>query len=90
MLEWLYYYTIFAMSGALVTWWSIFRPALYLLCKEECEHPILQSKFLASIVWLGIATIVMPMLTLPLLNNKVRIAFIFNLTKGFMKRERSH
>lgn len=88
MLEWLYYYTIFALSGSLVSWWSIFRPSLYLLCKKDNSHPILESKFLASIVWMGVAFICIPMLTVPLLNKKIRIAFIFNLTQGFQKRER--
>ncbi len=85
MLEWLYYYTIFALSGAIVSWWSIFMPALYLLCKEDCHHAMLRSKFLSSIVWIAIAFVAIPMIAIPLLSRKTRIAFIHNLTLGFLK-----
>lgn len=88
MLDWLYYYTIFALSGSIVSWWSLFRPSLVLLCKEESKHPLLQNKVLSSLVWLGIAFICIPMLTIPLLNRKIRRLFIINLTQGFMKREK--
>ena len=90
MLDSLYYYMIFATSGALVSWWSIFRPALYLLCEEECDHPVLRSKFLASVVWLGIAVIVIPVLVVPLLHTNSRVAFIFNLTHGFLRGSEEH
>jgi hypothetical protein len=82
------YYSTFAVSGALVTWWCIFRPSLNLLGYEtEGMHPILQSKFLSGIVWIGLATIAIPILIFPILSDKLRLNFIISLTQGFLHKK---
>jgi len=50
-MEWFYYYTTFAISGALVTWWAIFRPSVQLLAHAtEGKHPMLRNQILSGLV----------------------------------------
>jgi|2_EtaG_2_1085320.scaffolds.fasta_scaffold00360_24 hypothetical protein len=86
-MDWLYYYTTFALSGALLTWWVIFRPSIQLLAYEtEGKHPMLNNQILSGVVWISLATAVIPILVYPILNDKVRINFIIGLTQGFLNR----
>ena len=45
-----------------------------------CKH-----SWLGSLIWIGMASIFMPLLILPLLNEEVKVSFIYNLTQGFLK-----
>jgi hypothetical protein len=84
-MEWFYYYTTFAVSGAMVTWWAIFRPSIQLLAYEtKGDHPMLRNQILSGLVWVSLATIAIPTLILPILNDKVRLNFIVSLTQGFL------
>jgi hypothetical protein len=84
---WIQHYIVFAVSGALVAWWSIFLPSLHLLCAEtEGDHPVLRSQFLSGVIWVALAILVVPILVMPLLNEKSRISFIISLTQGFLRR----
>jgi len=84
-MEWLYYYITFAVSGALVTWWAIFRPSLRLVAYEtKGKHPMLHNQILSGIVWVTLATIAIPALILPILHDKIRLNFIVSLTRGFL------
>ncbi len=83
-MEWFYYYTTFAISGALVTWWTIFKPSIQLLAHEtEGDHPMLHNQILSGLVWITLATLAIPALIYPILHDKVRINFIVSLTRGF-------
>ena len=85
MIEWFYYYTTFAISGALVTWWVIFRHSLTLLAHEtKGEHPMLRNQILSGLVWVTLATSAIPALIYPILHDKVRVNFIISLTQGFL------
>ena len=84
-MEWFYYYTTFAISGALVTWWTIFRPSVQLLALEtKGEPPMLRNQILSGLVWTTLATLAIPALIYPILHDKVRINFIVSLTQGFL------
>ena len=84
-MEWFYYYTTFAISGALVTWWTIFRPSIQLLAYEtKGEHPMLRNQILSGLVWITLATLAIPALIQPILHDRVRKNFIVNLTQGFL------
>ena len=84
-MEWFYYYTTFAISGALVTWWTIFSPSVQLLALEtKGEHPMLRNQILSGLVWTTLATLAIPALIYPILHDKVRINFIVSLTQGFL------
>jgi hypothetical protein len=84
---WLIYYISFALSGAMLAWSRIFRPSLILLCHEtEGDHPVLRSQVISGIVWFGLATIVTPVLILPLLSERSRVTFIVSLTQGFLHK----
>ena len=86
-MEWFYYYTTFAISGALVTWWAIFRPSVQLLAHAtEGKHPMLRNQILSGLVWTSLATVALPALIYPILNDKVRKNFIVSLTQGFLHR----
>ena len=86
-MEWLYYYTMFAVSGAIVTWWAIFRPSVQLLAHAtEGNHPMLRNQILSGLVWTSLATVALPALIHPILNDKVRKKFIISLTQGFLHR----
>jgi hypothetical protein len=86
-MDWLYYYTTFALSGALLTWWVIFLPSIQLLSHEtEGNHPMLNNQLLSGVVWISLATAVIPILVYPILNDKVRTNFIISLTQGFLNR----
>jgi len=84
-MEWLYYYFIFATSGSIVTWLQIYRPAIQLVHKIDVEHAMCKHSWLGSLIWIGMASIFMPLLILPLLNEEVKVSFIYNLTQGFLK-----
>jgi len=84
-MEWFYYYTTFAISGALVTWWAIFRPSLIIVAYEtKGEHPMLRNQILSGLVWITLATIAIPALILPIVHDKVRVSFIVSLAQGFL------
>jgi hypothetical protein len=86
-MEWFYYYTTFAISGALVTWWAIFRPSVQLLARAtEGNHPMLRNQILSGLVWTSLAIVALPALIYPILNDKVRKNFILSLTQGFLER----
>ena len=60
-MEWLYYYIMFAVSGAIVTWWAIFRPSVQLLAHAtEGNHPMLRNQILSGLVWTSLATVALP------------------------------
>ena len=62
-MEWLYYYIMFAVSGAIVTWWAIFRPSVQLLAHAtEGNHPMLRNQILSGLVWTSLATVALPAL----------------------------
>ncbi len=85
MMEWFYYYTTFAISGALVTWWTIFRPSVQLLAYEtKGKHPMLHNQILSGLVWTTLATLAIPALIYPILHDRVRKNFIVSLTQGFL------
>jgi hypothetical protein len=87
MATWITFYVAFAVSGGILAWIRIFRPSLKLLCKEtEGDHPVLRSQIISGIVWFGLATIVTPVLILPLLNERSRLTFIVSLTQGFLHK----
>ena len=82
-MEWFYYYTTFAVSGALVTWWAIFRPSVQLLAHAtKGDHPMLRNQILSGLVWTSLATVALPALIYPILSDKVRKNFI---AKGIIK-----
>jgi len=84
-MEWFYYYTTFAISGALVTWWAIFRPSVQLLDYEtRGKHPMLHNQILTGLVWVTLATLAIPALIYPILHDRVRKNFIVSLTQGFL------
>jgi len=84
---WLNYYLSFAISGALLAWWSIFLPSLHLLCAEtEGDHPVLRSQFVSGLIWISIAAVAIPILIIPLLRERSRINFIVSLTQGFLHK----
>ena len=84
-MEWFYYYTTFAISGALVTWWTIFRPSVQLLAYEtKGKHPMLHNQILSGLVWTTLATLAIPALIYPILHDRVRKNFIISLTQGFL------
>ncbi len=84
-MEWFYYYTTFAISGALVTWWTIFRPSVQLLAYEtKGKHPMLHNQILSGLVWTTLATLAIPALIYPILHDRVRKNFIVSLTQGFL------
>ena len=84
---WVNYYLSFAVSGALLAWWRIFLPSMHLLWREtEGDHPILRSQVISGTVWVGISVLFLPVLIIPLLQEKARIRFILSLTNGFLQR----
>ena len=84
---WITYYLSFAVSGALLSWWSIFLPSMHLLCAEtEGDHPVLRSRGISGLIWIILSAIVIPILILPLLSDKARVTFVLGLTQGFLHR----
>lgn len=86
MEPWIQYYLSFALSGALLAWWSIFLPSMHLVALEtEGSHPILKTKFLSGVVWFLLCVVLIPILIIPLINESTRINFILSLTQGFLQ-----
>lgn len=85
-MEWLYYYFIFAISGAFLTWFQIYNPAIKLVNTANPDHVMCKHRCIGSLVWLSISFVLIPILTLPLLNTKIRESFIYNLTEGFLRK----
>lgn len=84
---WLNYYLSFAISGALLAWWSIFLPSLNLLGLEtEGDHPVLRSQAISGLIWVILSAIAIPILVIPLLNDRARISFVLSLTQGFLHK----
>jgi len=85
-MEWLYYYFIFALSGALLTWIQIFRPSIEMVGIANPEHVVYRHQCIGTLVWLSTAIVFIPILALPLLNDDIKHSFIYNLTEGFLKK----
>jgi|SaaInl8_135m_RNA_FD_contig_123_11535_length_6660_multi_22_in_2_out_0_4 hypothetical protein len=86
-MDWLFYYFIFALSGALLTWGQIFRPSINLLGTANPDHIVYQSTYVSTLIWLCTAMVLIPILIVPLLHEESRQRFIYNLTRGFLARE---
>jgi hypothetical protein len=77
MLDALYYYLIFAVSGGLLSVGSLFVPIRGMIKTAGLNtHPFLTSTILTSIVWFGMAVLFIPMLIRPLLMEAHRQTFI--------------
>jgi|SaaInlStandDraft_3_1057020.scaffolds.fasta_scaffold09057_6 hypothetical protein len=85
-MDWIQYYTVFALSGALVTWLQLYRPSTLLVGEANPEHVVCRHPFIGGIVWLSTAVIFIPVLAVPLLSDEARLSFIYNLTEGFLKK----
>jgi hypothetical protein len=84
---WITNYVAFALSGAFMAWWKIFRPSLQLLCQEtDGDHPILRSRVISSVVWIGLSLVAFPILIYPILNEESRVNFVIGLTQGFLHK----
>jgi len=87
-MEWYQYYLIYAVSGALTAWWAIYLPSIRLLDRfTDGEHPILQWQLVSSLVWITLAMITMPILTIVLLSENKRKKFIKSLVRGYLRKE---
>lgn len=89
-MEWLYYYFIFASSGAFLTWLQLYNPAIQFVRQANPDHIMCKHRCMGSIVWLSTAFVTIPVLTLPLLNNNIRENFIYNLTEGFLRKNNTN
>jgi hypothetical protein len=77
MLEVLYYYLIFAVSGGVMSIISHFLPIKNMIREAGLEeHPFLTSPVITTIVWYGAAVLFIPLLIRPLLMEKHRQSFI--------------
>jgi|WetSurMetagenome_2_1015567.scaffolds.fasta_scaffold18012_3 hypothetical protein len=77
MLDVLYYYLIFAVSGGLLSVGSLFVPIRSMIRKAGLNtHPFLTSTALTTIVWFSMAVLCIPMLIRPLLMEVHRQTFI--------------
>jgi hypothetical protein len=85
-MEWLTYYFLFALSGAMVTWIQIYMPSISLVRIANPDHVMCRHWCIATIVWMSIAIVFIPILALPLLDEEMKENFIYNLTEGFLKK----
>jgi len=87
-MEWYQYYLVYAVSGAITAWWVIFLPSIFLLDRyTKGEHPILRWKFVSGIVWISMATVTMPVLTIVLLSEAKRKRFVKSLVRGYLAKK---
>jgi len=88
MENWLIYYISFAVSGGLVAYIQLFRPAIHLLCNEtDGDHPILRYEGISATIWIVLASFFIPALVVPILSETSRVRFIIGLTQGFLHKE---
>jgi len=85
---WLYYYLIFALSGSILTWFSIYRPCIKIIGETNPKHIMYTRSCLGSMVWLVMAFITMPFLVIPSLVPSTNENFKNSLIIGFLKKDK--
>jgi hypothetical protein len=77
VLELIYWYLIFAASGATFSLFSHYLPIRKMIkLSEGVEHPFVESPIVTMFIWWIAAVIYIPFLVLPLLVEKHRQTFI--------------
>jgi len=87
MMEWLQYYVVFAVSGALLSVYNIYLPAVCLTRQLEQGNIVSRRPIIGSTIWFTIACIFMPVMMFPILFPNMQKPFVINLTAGFLKAE---
>ena len=87
LLEW---YLVFAISGGITSGVVTFLPILKVLRKIEKEknitHTFIESQYLSFVLWVSMAALLIPLVTLSILSKKENIKFIESVTKTKVKQ----
>ena len=83
-MEYLYYYLIFALSGSIVSYFSILRPTIKTIKKEHPNNLMAKNTFALTTMWV-LTTITLTPLFIPvLLSDKLREKFTISFIKGLV------
>lgn len=76
-------YIAIAISGALISWYTIFLPVRLKLIKDGLnDHPYVSNLLITSIVWLIAATVLIPFIASALLFEDKKAIFIASVYEG--------
>jgi hypothetical protein len=83
MNEWILLYIVIALSGALMSWYKVFIPVRNLFIKDGIEdHPYVKNYLMSSIVWTGLAAVLLPFIASALLFEDKTELFIKHSYEG--------
>jgi len=85
-MTWYLWYLVFALSGGIMSLRVLYSPAIKLALELNPSCICLTSPILTQLIWIGLSSIVAPLLIIPILIPHKQEIFIITLAKVFASK----